>query len=80
MDAYTFFIEDDRHAAATLEFVLASDLARAKQLAMERLIASPHHLSVVVHQSGRQVLRVTRPPRRRDDQQPGAGPGPASTA
>jgi hypothetical protein len=60
MDTYTFFIEDDRYSVPTLEFVLVPDKAKARQMASERLIASRHHLSVIVHQHGRQVFQVSR--------------------
>jgi hypothetical protein len=60
MDAFSFFIEDDRYTVPTLEFVLVADMARAKQMASERLIASPHHLSIAVHRHGRQIFRVAR--------------------
>ncbi len=74
MAAFAFFIEDDRYTVPTLEFVLAPDAARARQLASERLIASPHHLSVLVHQDGQQMFQVVRPGRRNaaDREQPRA--------
>ena len=63
MAAFAFFIEDDRYTVPTLEFALAPNAARARQLASERLTASPHHLSVLVHEDGQQIFRVVRPGR-----------------
>jgi hypothetical protein len=41
MEAFTFFIGDYRYSVPKPEFVLAGDRVRAKQLATDRLIASP---------------------------------------
>lgn len=67
MNAFTFFIEDDRYTVPNLEFVLAADTKKARQLATERLLASRHHLSISVHEQGREVVRVARPGRGDDD-------------
>lgn len=67
MEALTLFIEDDRYTVPNLEFVLVNDTKKAQQLATERLIASPHHLSVSVHEHGREIVRVTRARRGDDD-------------
>jgi len=59
MQTFEFFIEDDRYAVPTLEFAQVSDADRARELAAERLRASPHHLSVEVRRANERLFLLT---------------------
>jgi hypothetical protein len=65
MHTFEFFIEDDRYEVPTLEFVVVRDAERARELAAERLFASPHHLGIDIRQAGLPVFRMSRSAQRR---------------
>jgi hypothetical protein len=58
--AFSFFIEDDRYNVPTLQIMLLRDIERAKELAADRLKASPHHLSIEVSEGSHPLFRVSR--------------------
>jgi hypothetical protein len=59
MQTFEFFIDDDRCTTPTLEFVEVRDADRARQLAAERLRASPHHLSVEVRRADERLYFIS---------------------
>lgn len=67
MQHFEFFIEDDRYSVPTLELVVVRDADRARQLATERLCASPHHQSVEVRTANATLFLISRPEARKDD-------------
>ncbi|WP_374468255.1 hypothetical protein [Phenylobacterium sp.] len=64
MRTFSLFIEDRRYSAPTLQFVIAADEHRARELALRELVASGEHLSVEVQENGRTLFREQR----REDQ------------
>ncbi|HEY8617624.1 hypothetical protein [Phenylobacterium sp.] len=61
MRTFSFFIEDKRYAAPTLQFVIAADEQRARELALRELGASGEHLAIEVQENGRTLFREQRP-------------------
>jgi putative hemolysin len=55
MQTFEIFIEDDRYAVLSLEFVTLLDAARARKLAADRLVASAQHLGIEVRHAGKPV-------------------------
>ena len=60
MHTFSFFIEDDRYSVPTLQIMLLRDIERAKELAADRLRASPHHVSIEVSEGSHPLFRVSR--------------------
>jgi len=60
MRAYTIFIEDDRYSVPTLVMIDTSSRARAEQLALEKLLDSPHHRAVELRLGDKLVYRRYR--------------------
>jgi hypothetical protein len=60
MFAGTYNILDDRFQTPTVEFVTVKDLGRARSLAGERLMLSPHHKAVTAYQDGLELFRIDR--------------------
>ena len=60
MVLYTVYMHDARYSAPNLDLVTAADDARARELASQRLDASPHHLMVEVFEEDRLVCVVRR--------------------
>lgn len=59
--SFAFYTQDDRYSVSTLTFVTVVNEARARELALRQLNASPHHLSVDVLEDDRLLFRVGRP-------------------
>jgi hypothetical protein len=68
MHTFELFIEDDRYTVPTLEFVMVRDVARARELASERMFASSHHTGIEVRHCGRRLFQMSRPNGRDDAQ------------
>jgi thymidylate synthase ThyX len=60
MRTFSIFIEDRRYSAPTLQFVMAPDEDRARELARRELIASGEHLAIEVQENGRTLFREER--------------------
>jgi hypothetical protein len=60
MRTLSFFIEDDRYAVPTLDFVTAPDRRRALALAKRRLGESSHHLAVDVFEDDKPLGHLVR--------------------
>jgi hypothetical protein len=56
----TYNILDDRFETPTVEFVTVKDFRRARALAGERLMLSPHHKAVTAYQDGAELFRIDR--------------------
>ena len=57
MQAFTFFIEDDRYAVPSMLMVEAVSPDRARELALDHMQRSPHYTSISVY-AGDQCLFV----------------------
>jgi hypothetical protein len=57
MQAFQFYIEDDRYSVPSLLVVETATAARARELAMRQLQRSPHYSSIAVY-SGHDYLFV----------------------
>ena len=60
MRTFSCFITDDRYSVPTLAFLIADDERRARQLARQRLMDSPHHLRIELLEDGRPVYSQHR--------------------
>ncbi len=60
MRSFSFLIEDARFNQPTVEFVTVKSLARARDLATERLAASSHRISITVSENEQILFRVAR--------------------
>ena len=56
MRTFSCFITDDRYAVPTLTFLLVADEAFARELALRRLLESPHHRKIEVLENGEPVF------------------------
>jgi len=56
----TYNILDDRFQTLTVEYVTVRDLERARTLAGERLLLSPHHKAVTAYKDGVELFRIDR--------------------
>lgn len=61
MRSFSFLIEDARFGQPTVEFVTVKSIARAKELAAQRLAASPQRISITVSENEQTLFRVARP-------------------
>ena len=53
---FSCFITDDRYSVPTLTFLLVADEAFARELALRRLLESPHHRKIEVLENGEPVF------------------------
>jgi hypothetical protein len=65
---FSCFITDDRYTVPTLTFLLVADEALARELALRRLLESPHHRKIELMENGERVFV-----RRRVSSDEGAG-------
>ena len=56
----TLNILDDRFQALTVEYVMVRDVERARALAGETLLLSPHHKAVTAYKDGVELFRIDR--------------------
>jgi len=56
----TYNILDDRFQLLTVEYVTVRDVERARSLAGERLLLSPHHKSTAAYKDGVELFRIDR--------------------
>jgi hypothetical protein len=57
---FSCFLTDDRYAVPTLSFMLVGDEGLARELALRRLMESPHHRSIEVLEDGERVFVRSR--------------------
>jgi hypothetical protein len=62
MRTFSCFITDGRYAVPTLDFLVVADERRAQEIALRRLMESPHHLAVEVVENGHKVYSGRREP------------------
>ena len=60
MRTFSCFVTDDRYAVPTLTFLMVADEALARELALRRLLESPHHRRVEVLEDGEPVFSRDR--------------------
>ena len=60
MRTFSCFVTDDRYSVPTLTFLLVADAALARELALRRLLESPHHRKVEVLENGEPVFTRDR--------------------
>ena len=56
MRTFSCFVTDDRYSIPTLSFLLVGDEGLARELALRRLMESPHHLSIELLEGGERVF------------------------
>jgi len=56
----TYNILDNRFQTPNIEYVTVKDFGRARALAGERLMLSPHPKAVTAHQNGVELFRIDR--------------------
>jgi hypothetical protein len=61
MKTYVLYIHDDRYTVPTMDWVTASGDESARQLAGERLAASPHYSVVELWMADQLVARLEKP-------------------
>jgi hypothetical protein len=59
---FSCFITDDRYSVPTLTFMLVADENLAREMALRRLLESPHHLTVELLENGERVYQRARAP------------------
>lgn len=60
MRTYSCFVTDDRYSVPTLTFMMVADEALARELALRRLLESPHHRQVELLEDGEPVFSRRR--------------------
>ena len=60
MRTFSCFVTDDCYAVPTLTFLMVADEALARELALRRLLESPHHRRVEVLEDGEPVFSRDR--------------------
>ena len=60
MHTFSCFVTDDRYSVPTLTFLMVADAALARELALRRLLESPHHRRVEVLEDGEPVFTRDR--------------------
>jgi hypothetical protein len=60
MRTFSCFVTDDRYSVPTLTFLMVADAALARELALRRLLESPHHQKVEVLEDGEPVFTRDR--------------------
>jgi hypothetical protein len=58
MQAFTFFVDDDRYAIPSMLMVEAISPMRARELALEHMQRSPHYKGVSVHAGDERLFVV----------------------
>jgi hypothetical protein len=58
---FSCFITDDRYSVPTLTFLLVADEKLAREMALRRLLESPHHRNVELLENGERVFERKRP-------------------
>jgi hypothetical protein len=56
MRTFSCFITDDRYSIPTLAFLLVADEGFARELALRRLLESPHHRKIELLENGERVF------------------------
>jgi hypothetical protein len=67
MRTYSLHIHDDRYAVPTLDLATAGDEAGVREIAGERLEASPNHLAVEVRAGDAMLFSLSRDESSPDD-------------
>lgn len=62
MRTFSCFITDDRYSIPTLAFLLVADEGLARELALRRLLESPHHRKIELLENGEPVFERRRAP------------------
>jgi hypothetical protein len=57
---FSCFITDDRYSVPTLTFLLVADEKLAREMALRRLLESPHHRNVELLEDGQRVFERQR--------------------
>lgn len=60
MRTFACFITDDRYDVPTLAFMVVADAALARELALRRLLESPHHRRIELLEDGEPVFTRDR--------------------
>ena len=61
MRTFSCFITDDRYSVPTLTFLLVADEQLAREMALRRLLESPHHRTVELRENGERIFERKRP-------------------
>jgi hypothetical protein len=57
---FSCFITDDRYSVPTLTFMLVADEKLAREMALRRLLESPHHRNVELLENGQCIFERKR--------------------
>lgn len=57
---FSCFVTDDRYSVPTLTFMLVADETLARELALRRLLESPHHRKIELLENGEPVFTRRR--------------------
>ena len=68
---FSCFVTDDRYTTPILTFLIVADEALARELALRRLLESPHHRQIELLEGGERVFVRSRPPVVATDDDPG---------
>ena len=60
MRTFSCFITDDRYSVPTLTFLLVADEQLAREMALRRLLESPHHRTVELRENGERIFERKR--------------------
>ena len=60
MHTYSCLITDDRYSAPTLAFFIVAEEAVARELAIRRLLESPHHRQIELLDNGELIFERRR--------------------
>lgn len=60
MRTFSFYIHDRRYSVPTLQLVTVRDEDRARELALQRLEETDHHLAVEVVEGQTELFRLSR--------------------
>ena len=63
MRTFSCFVTDDRYSTPTLTFMLVAHEGLARELALRRLLESPHHRKIELLENGELVFIRRRAPR-----------------
>ncbi|HEX4183847.1 MAG TPA: hypothetical protein VHY34_11380 [Caulobacteraceae bacterium] len=61
MRIYLLYVHDDRYSVPTLDTIIVRDDERAREIAVARLVGSPHYRCVEVWDESRLVCGIDRP-------------------
>jgi hypothetical protein len=59
---FSCFITDDRYSIPTLAFLVTADEGLARELALRRLLESPHHRQIELLEDGQRIFLRRRTP------------------